>query len=370
MHSVGVPVSDSPIAPSWSPQLGRRRGDGGDGYQCDEPNVVGMNRMTDTEAGLSVQTEGTMVRLPSQRSADRLPNISFSCSLFISIDRLDKHRSSLRHTYISPERNFSSHFSMASRGILSTLAVQKPSAGSTEPARAPSPLDPMTLREAEAACVTNCARDVERTRASRGPILPHHPLLLHLWWRPRRSLSRAAGSPLPMPTPSARRHSHSPLLVEYVASSAAEHSAQGTLARKDKRSLPIPVRVTKPVSPLLNMTRLVLLLAISPPESTPWVNLCLYVAHPLLGILHVHAESEFPNSNRVGFPFEPLVSVVVCHTIYLIRPGTSLSLGLFYAHPTYIEQPSLSQESFVNITMCFARLGPIAFTMQRYIWMQ
>jgi hypothetical protein len=26
-------------------------------------------------------------------------------------------------------------------------------------------------------------------------------------------------------------------------------------------------------------------------------------------------ESEFPNSNRVGFPIEPLVSVVVCHVI-------------------------------------------------------
>ena len=30
-----------PIATSWPPQLGQRRGDGGDGCQCDDPNVVG-----------------------------------------------------------------------------------------------------------------------------------------------------------------------------------------------------------------------------------------------------------------------------------------------------------------------------------------
>jgi hypothetical protein len=70
-----------------------------------------------------------------------------------------------------------------------------------------------------------------------------------------------------------------------------------------------------PVLPLLNETYLVLLLAISPLESTPWVILCLYAAHTLLGVLHVRAESEFPNSNHVGVPFEPSVSVVVCHAI-------------------------------------------------------
>ena len=62
-----------PIAPSWPPQLGQRHGDGGDGRQCDKPNVIGINRMIGTEADLSVQTEGTMVRLPNQRSADSLP---------------------------------------------------------------------------------------------------------------------------------------------------------------------------------------------------------------------------------------------------------------------------------------------------------
>lgn len=41
----------------------------------------------------------------------------------------------------------------------------------------------------------------------------------------------------------------------------------------------------------------------------------LYVAHTLLGVLLVRAESEFPNLNHVGFPFEPLVFVVVCHAI-------------------------------------------------------
>ena len=116
--------------------------------------------------------------------------------LAASIDSI-RHRSSLRHTCIS-ERNFSSHFSMDSRGILSTLAVKKPSAGSTKPVRAPGPLDPMTLSEAGAVRVTNCAHDAERNRASRGPILPpYHLLRLHLRCRPRRSLSRAAGSRCP-----------------------------------------------------------------------------------------------------------------------------------------------------------------------------
>ena len=49
-----------------------------------------MNRMIGTEAGLSMQTEGTMVRLPNQHTADTLPIFYFSCPLFISIDRLDK----------------------------------------------------------------------------------------------------------------------------------------------------------------------------------------------------------------------------------------------------------------------------------------
>ena len=83
-------MSDSPSGLHGHPQPEQHRGDGGDGCQYDEPNVVGMNRVIGTEAGLSVQTEGTMVRLPNQRSADSLPNISFSCPLFISIDRLDK----------------------------------------------------------------------------------------------------------------------------------------------------------------------------------------------------------------------------------------------------------------------------------------
>jgi len=51
----------------------------------------------------------------------------------------------------------------------------------------------------------------------------------------------------------------------------------------------------------------------------------------------------------------------------LIRPGTSLSLSLIYAHPMYIEEPSLLLGSFVNITMCYVRLGPIALAIQRYV---
>ena len=76
-----------PIAPSWPPQLERHRRDSGDGCQCDEPKVVGMNRVIGTEVGQSVQTEGTMVRLPNQRSADSLPK------LFLFLSSFYQHRS-------------------------------------------------------------------------------------------------------------------------------------------------------------------------------------------------------------------------------------------------------------------------------------
>ena len=124
--SVYVPVPERfPIAPSWPPQLGQRRGDGGDDCQCDEPNTVGMNRMIGTEAGPSVQTKGTMVRLPNNVLQTAWPNFSFSCPLLSASIDSTRHCSSLKHTYISSERNFSSHFAMAPRGILSTPSRSK-----------------------------------------------------------------------------------------------------------------------------------------------------------------------------------------------------------------------------------------------------
>ncbi len=38
------------------------------------------------------------------------------------------------------------------------------------------------------------------------------------------------------------------LLIEYVASTATRHSAEGALARKNKQSLPVPVRVFERMS--------------------------------------------------------------------------------------------------------------------------
>ena len=85
-----------PIAPSRPPQLGPCRGDGGDNCQCDEPKVIGMNRMIGTKAGLSVQTEGTMVRLPNQRSADSLPKFFFPFPVLFLSAPID----STRHRYL------------------------------------------------------------------------------------------------------------------------------------------------------------------------------------------------------------------------------------------------------------------------------
>jgi hypothetical protein len=63
-------------------------------------------------------------------------------------------RSSQRHAYISLACNASYHFPTASRytfPLYNTLAVQKPPVGSTEPVRAPGPLDPTTHPETEPA---------------------------------------------------------------------------------------------------------------------------------------------------------------------------------------------------------------------------
>ena len=93
-----------------------------------------MNQMIGTEAGLSVQTEGTMVRFPNQRSADRLPNVSFSCPLFISIDRLDKAPLiSETHIYLLGVQFLFSLFDDLEGHTFNTLVAQKSFAGSTDP---------------------------------------------------------------------------------------------------------------------------------------------------------------------------------------------------------------------------------------------
>jgi len=65
------------------------------------------------------------------------------------------------------------------------------------------------------------------------------------------------------------------LLIEYVASTATGHSAEGALARKNKQSLPFPVWVFERMSyRLLTEHMSVLLLAISTHESAPYAGLC------------------------------------------------------------------------------------------------
>jgi hypothetical protein len=87
-----------------------------------------------------------MVRLPNQRSTDSLPTFSFHCPLAIILASISstRHRSSLRHTYLLGAQFLVS----PSNGL---EGYKKPSAGSTEPVRAPDPLDPMTLPETETA---------------------------------------------------------------------------------------------------------------------------------------------------------------------------------------------------------------------------
>ena len=65
------------------------------------------------------------------------------------------------------------------------------------------------------------------------------------------------------------------LLIEYVASTAIGHSAEGALARKDKQPLPAPVSLFERMSfRLLTGHTLVLLLAISTHESASHPGLC------------------------------------------------------------------------------------------------
>ena len=56
----------------------------------------------------------------------------------------------------------------------------------------------------------------------------------------------------------------------------------------------------------LDEMSLVLLLLALPLESVSLVSFVLYIVDPLLGVLHVYPESEFPNSKLCWFPFSSL----------------------------------------------------------------
>ena len=125
MHGVGVPVSDSPSRLHGHHSLDRVAEMVTTAASVTNRTSLGMNRMIGTEAGLSVQTEGTMVRLLNQRSADSLPNFSFSCPPFISIDQLDKAPLiSEAYIYLLRAQFLDSLFD-GPRGILSQLAFHK-----------------------------------------------------------------------------------------------------------------------------------------------------------------------------------------------------------------------------------------------------
>jgi hypothetical protein len=85
----------------------------------------------------------------------------------------------------------------------------------------------------------------------------------------------------------------SALLVEYVSSTSIGHSTEGALARKDKRPLPIPVRITKRTYFRSWQPHLVLLLAVPPLESVSYVCPCLTSLIRFVALLHIHIEGAF-----------------------------------------------------------------------------
>ena len=121
MHSVGVPV-----APSWPPQLGQRRGDGGDCCQCNgvERHLDDWHRGWQT-ATMKVRWCVSPINV-LLTSCQPFPVPVFFLSASISSTRQTR-RSSRGRTYISLACNASSHSPTASRGIPSpstTPAVQ------------------------------------------------------------------------------------------------------------------------------------------------------------------------------------------------------------------------------------------------------
>ena len=98
-----------------------------------------------------------MVRLPNRHFADKSPTFPRDCLLSVSIDQLDKADAPLipeAYIYLLGVQclvSLSDGFAGYTFPLYNTLAVQKPPAGSTEPVRAPGPLDPTTLPETEPA---------------------------------------------------------------------------------------------------------------------------------------------------------------------------------------------------------------------------
>jgi hypothetical protein len=98
-----------------------------------------------------------MVRLPNRCSADKMPTFSRHCLLSVSIDQLDKADAPLipeAYIYLLGVQclvSLSDGLAGYTFPLYNTLAVQKPPTGSTEPVRAPGPLDPTTLPETEPA---------------------------------------------------------------------------------------------------------------------------------------------------------------------------------------------------------------------------
>ena len=142
---------------SWPPQLGQRRGNGGDGCQRDGVERHWDDWYRSSLEGAHCSDESAMVRLPNRCSANGLPTFSLHRLLPISIDQLDKADAPLiSKTYIyllgvQYLVSLSDGLTGYSFHLYNTVAVQNPPTGSTEPVRVLCPLDPMTLPEAEPA---------------------------------------------------------------------------------------------------------------------------------------------------------------------------------------------------------------------------
>jgi hypothetical protein len=146
MQGVGIPSSDT--LPHHS--LDSVAGMVATAASATMSNVVGM---MGAEAGLSVQTAAMKVQwcVPS-----RFANSLFG-SCLSSIDQLDKADAPpIPEAYIyllgvQSLVSLSDGLAGYSIPLYNTLAAQKPPAGSTEPMRAPGPLDPSTLPSTETA---------------------------------------------------------------------------------------------------------------------------------------------------------------------------------------------------------------------------
>ena len=157
MHGVGVPASDSQSHLHSPHSLDSVAEMVATAASATVSNVVGM---IGTEAGLSVETAAMKVQW-CVSSINVLPTSSqpfpLTILIFVSIDQLDKADAPLipeAYIYLLGVQclvSLSDGFAGYIFPLYNTLAVQKPPAGSTEPVRAPGPLDPATLPETEPA---------------------------------------------------------------------------------------------------------------------------------------------------------------------------------------------------------------------------